>query len=326
VSNSSRQSHILQYGLVLLLAITLNFLLPRLMPGNPLALLAGVDVGLLSPAERQAVLADAGLDQPLYRQYLNYWGDLLRGDLGYSYRQKRPIGEIILERLPWTLLLTGSALVVSTVIGCILGALSAWRRGHLVDVSLLWSMIGLNALPSFWLGMLLIVLFAVNLGWLPAQGAVTAAARYSGWQTVIDIARHALLPVFTLSLLSIPDIYLTVRYTLLDIVREDFVRTATAKGLNRPHILFRHVLPNALPPVVTMVALRLGYAFGGSVVIETVFSYPGLGRLIFEAVRSRDYPVMQATFLLFTGAVLVANILADLLYRQLDPRLAAQDS
>jgi len=321
-SGESRGGRFLQYAAVLILAITLNFALPRLMPGNPLALLAGVDVGLLSADERAEIMAAAGLDQPLYKQYVGYWGDLLRGDLGYSYRQKRPIAEMLAQRLPWTLLLAGSALVLSTVLGSVLGALSAWRRASPLDTSLLWSMIGLNSLPSFWLGMLFIAVFAVRLGWLPAQGAVTPAAQLTGGQQALDIVRHAILPVLTLSLLSMPDLYLTVRYTLLDVIGEDFVRTATAKGLARSRILFGHVLPNAAPPIVTMAALRLGYAFGGSVVIETVFSYPGLGRLIFEAVGSRDYPVMQAAFLLFTVAVLLSNILADLLYRRLDPRLS----
>jgi peptide/nickel transport system permease protein len=321
VTADSRDSRFVQYALVLVLAITLNFALPRLMPGNPLALLAGVDVGLLTAQERQEIMVGAGLDRPLHQQYLSYWGDLLQGDLGYSYRQKQPIADLLGQRLPWTLLLAGSALVFSTVIGSVLGTLSAWRRAGTLDIGLLWSMITLNSLPSFWLGMLFIAVFAVRLGWLPAQGAITPAARLDGWQQAMDVAKHAVLPVLTLSLLSIPDIYLTVRYTLLDIIGEDFVRTATAKGLSRGHILFGHVLPNALPPIVTMVALRLGYAFGGAVVVETVFSYPGLGRLIFEAVGSRDYPVMQAAFLLFTVAVLLSNILADLLYRRLDPRL-----
>lgn len=320
-SGAARGSRLVQYVAVLLLAITLNFALPRLMPGNPLALLAGVDVGLLSAAERAEIMAAAGLDRPLYRQYIDYWGDLLQGDFGYSYRQKRPIGDMLAHRLPWTLLLAGSALVLSTILGSVLGALSAWRRASALDTGLLWTMIGLNSLPSFWLGMLFIAVFAVRLGWLPAQGAVTPAAHLQGWEQIADIVRHAILPVVTLSLLSMPDLYLTVRYTLLNVVGEDFVRTATAKGLSRNRILFGHILPNALPPIVTMAALRLGYVFGGAVVIETVFSYPGLGRLIFEAVGSRDYPVMQGAFLLFTVAVLASNVLADLLYRRLDPRL-----
>lgn len=316
---SSRR--ILQYLLVLFVAVTLNFLLPRLMPGNPLALLAGVDVGMLSAEQRAEILADAGLDQPLFRQYLTYWWDLLRGDWGYSYRQKQPIVGMLWARLPWTLLLSGLALFFSTVAGTLFGILSVRRRTTAVDVGLLWSMIMLNALPAFWLGMLFIALFAVQGGWLPAQGAVTPAAGYTGWEQVLDIGSHALLPVFTLSLITMPDIYLTMRYTLLNLLGEEYVRTATAKGLSGRRVWLRHILPNALTPLVTIVALRLGYTFGGTVVIETVFSYPGLGRLIFEAVSRRDYPVMQASFLLFTLAVLASNLVAELLYPRLDPRV-----
>ncbi len=317
----SRRGRALQYVLVLFIAITLNFLLPRLMPGNPLALLAGVDVGLMTPAERAGVLERVGLDQPLYVQYLDYWGDILRGDFGYSYRQKRPIADMLLATLPWTLLITGSALVVSALAGIVLGAFSAWRRAGLLDVGLLWTMIALNSLPSFWLGMLLISIVSVNWGWLPSFGAVTPASGYTGWTKVVDIARHTALPAFTLAVVSIPNIYITMRYSMLSVLGNDFIRTARAKGLGESTILFRHVLRNAMAPVVTVLALRLGSAFGGAVVVETVYSYPGLGRLIYEAVSGRDYPVMQAAFLLFTVAVLISNLLADLLYPLLDPRV-----
>jgi peptide/nickel transport system permease protein len=311
---------LLQYLIVLFVAATLNFLLPRLMPGNPLVLLAGVDVGLLRPEERAQVLERVGLDRPLLTQYVDYWGDLLRGDLGYSYRQKRPITEMLGNALPWTLLLTGSALALAGVAGVVLGALSAWRRAGWTDVSLLWSMIAVNSLPSFWLGMLLISVVSVQWGWLPSFGAVTPASGYTGWEKVRDIAAHAVLPALTLAVVTTPNIYLVMRYSMLGVLGEEFIRTARAKGLREPVVLFRHVLRNALCPVATVLALRLGFAFGGTVVIETVFSYPGLGRLIFEAVSGRDYPVMQAAFLLFTVAVLLANLLADLLYPLLDPR------
>jgi peptide/nickel transport system permease protein len=315
-----RANRILQYLLVLFIAITLNFMLPRLMPGNPLALLAGADVGLLTPEQRAEVVERAGLDRSLLSQYASYWGDLATGDLGYSYRAKRPIVDMIVERLPWTLLLAGSALLFSAILGIALGALSAWRRGRPSDVSLLGLMIAIDSLPSFWLGMLFVSLFAVQLGVLPSSGAVTPAASLEGLDLVADIARHAVLPVLTLSLLSVPGVYLTMRYSMLSVLGEDFIRTARSKGVSERGVLFRHVVRNALAPVVTVLALRLGFAFGGTVVIETVYSYPGLGRLIFEAVSGRDYPVMQATFLVFTLAVLLSNLLADFIYPLLDPR------
>ncbi|MDD5369759.1 MAG: ABC transporter permease [Anaerolineaceae bacterium] len=318
--SEAQGNRILQYVLVLIISITINFFLPRLMPGNPLALLAGAEVGLLSPEERAQVVADASLDQPLWKQYVKYLGKIVQGDFGYSYRQKRPIIDVIAERIPWSLLIAGASLVVSAILGIALGALAGWNRGKPMDLSMLWGMIMVDSLPSFWIGMLLVSVFAVQLGWLPSHGAVTPGEALVGWNKFLDIARHAVMPVITLSLLSTPNIFLTMRYTMLGIIGEDFIRTARAKGLSEKTVLFRHVVRNALAPVVTILALRLGFAFGGTVVTETVFSYPGLGRLIFEAVSGRDYPVMQAAFLLFTIAMLLSNLLADLIYPMLDPR------
>lgn len=318
--SQTRGNRVLQYLLVLVTAITINFLLPRYMPGNPLTLLAGVDVGEMTPEQREEVLQEAGLNEPLFVQYFNYWGDLLTGDFGFSYRQNRPITELLLDRLPWTLLITGTALAISAFFGIILGAISAWRRASVMDVSMLWSLIAVDSVPSFWLGMLLISLVSVQYGWLPSSGAVTPASGYEGAERLVDIVKHSILPIITLSVISTPGVYVTMRYTMLSVLGQDFIRTARAKGLGETAVLFRHVIRNSLAPVVTVLMLRLGFAFGGTVVIETVFSYPGLGRLIFEAVSGRDYPVMQAAFLLFTIAVLLSNVLAELLYPLLDPR------
>lgn len=318
---ASQGSKLLQYVGVLFVAITLNFLLPRLMPGNPLELLAGADVGMMSDEERQQVIEAVGLNRPLHLQYINYLEDTVSGNFGYSYRQNRPIIDMIAERLPWTLFLAVSSLIVSALFGIILGALSAVRRGGLFDLLTLNSMIVIDSLPSFWIGMLGISIFAVRFGLLPSQGAVTPASGYEGFAYYRDVLEHAILPIATLSIISVPRIFLMMRYTMIGIVGEDFIRTARSKGLAERAILLRHHIPNALIPVVTVLALRFGYAFGGTVVIETVFSYPGLGRLIFEAVRGRDYPVMQAGFLLFTIAVLASNLIADWLYPKLDPRV-----
>lgn len=290
------------------------------MPGNPLALIAGVDVGLMTAEQRAEVIEQVGLNQPLIAQYLNYWQSVLTGDLGFSFRSGRPISEMILERLPWTLLITGGALVVSSIVGIGLGALSAWRRGKKVDLSLLSGMISLESLPSFWLGMLLISVFSVQLGLFPSFGAETPASGLTGWAQVVDIAEHAFLPAVTLSVLSTPGVYMTMRYSMLEVLGEDFIRTARAKGASETRVLFGHVARNAMAPVITFLAIRFAFSFGGSVIIETVFSYPGLGRLIFEAVSGRDYPVMQAAFLVITVAVLLANLVADLIYPILDPR------
>lgn len=313
-----------QYLVVFVVAVSLNFFLPRLMPGNPLALLAGVDVGLMTPEQRAEIVEQVGLNAPLWSQYLDYWGSILTGDLGFSFRSGRPITDIILERLPWTLLITGASLIVSAVIGIVLGSISAWRRGKRTDLAMLTSMIALQSLPSFWLGMLLISVFSVQLGMFPSFGAVTPASGLSGWAHIRDIAEHAVLPIVTLSVLSVPGVFLTMRYSMLEVLGEDFIRTARSKGASETRVLFGHVSRNAIAPVVTFLAIRFAFAFGGSVIIETVFSYPGLGRLVFEAVSGRDYPVMQASFLVFTVAVLLANLVADLLYPILDPRTRAR--
>jgi peptide/nickel transport system permease protein len=320
---NGQSSKILQYVGVLIVAITLNFLLPRLMPGNPLELLAGAEVGMMSPQERQQVIEAVGLDRPLHMQYIKYIGDVLTGNFGYSYRQSRPIIDMIAERLPWTLFLASSSLILSAFIGIVLGALAALRRGRPFDILMYNTMIVIDSLPSFWIGMLGIAIFAVRLGLLPSQGAVTPASGYQGIEYFRDVLEHAILPIATLSIVSTPRIFLMMRYTMIGVIGEDFIRTARSKGLTERSILTKHTIPNALIPVVTVLALRFGYAFGGTVVIETVFSYPGLGRLIFEAVRGRDYPVMQAGFLLITIAVLASNLFADWLYPKLDPRVRA---
>jgi len=309
-----------QYGVVVVVAVTLNFLLPRLMPGNPLALVAGVDVGMLTPDQRAEIVARVGLDAPLWQQYLRYWGDIFTGNFGFSFRSSRPIVDMILERLPWTLLITGLSLLVSAVVGVLLGALSAWRRGTKGDLGMLSGMISIESLPSFWLGMVLVSLFAVQWGLLPSFGAVTPASDLEGWAHVWDIISHAILPVTALSIVGTPGVYMTMRYSMLETLGEDYIRTARAKGAGERRVLFGHVARNTIAPVITVLAIRLGFAFGGTVIIETVFSYPGLGRLVFEAVAGRDYPVMQAAFLVFTAAILIANLAADLLYPLIDPR------
>lgn len=311
----------LQYALVIFVTVSLNFLLPRLMPGNPLVLLAGEDAALLPPAQRAEILQNAGLDQPLWRQYVNYLGDLVRTDWGYSYRQKRPIGEILAERLPWTLLLTGTSLALSTTLGVVFGVLAAWRRGRAADLGVLSFFIFLQSLPSFWLGMIFIAVFAAQLGWFPTFGAQTAWVRLEGWARVQDILEHLVLPVATLTLVSVPGTFIITRYAMLEVLQEEYIRVARAKGLPSSLLMFRHAVRNALLPVVTVFMLDLGFVFSGATVVETVFSYPGLGRLLFEAVLNRDYPVLQAAFLLITISVIAGNVLADLIYPVLDPRV-----
>ncbi|MCF6095227.1 ABC transporter permease [Microaerobacter geothermalis] len=312
---------VMQYILVLFIMITLNFLLPRLMPGNPLVFLAGEDVGFMSSAEKQEILDKYGLNKPLYEQYAIYLKNLVTGDFGYSYQQKMPITELILSRLPWTLLLTGANLIIATILGVIFGAISAWKRGTKKDVSLLTGFMFLSAMPSFWVGMILVSIFAAQLKWFPIYGAETVWASYTGWERVWDILKHLVLPLTTLVLISVSSIFMTMRYSMLNVLGEDYILMARAKGVKEKVIKYRHAMRNALLPVATMFMLSLGFMFGGATVIETVFAYPGIGRLMFEAVLSRDYPVIQASFLIITFTVVIANFLADIIYPLLDPKV-----
>lgn len=313
-----------QYALVLIAAVTLNFFLPRAMPGSPLQFLAGEDVALLGPEERDRLLATSGLDRPLVVQYGKYVANLARGDLGHSYQANKPVVTMLLERLPWTLLLTGTALLLSSLFGVIVGALAAWRRGSVLDHTALTTSILLDSVPSFWLGMMLVAFFAVQWKLLPVFGAQTPWSNLTGFASVVDILKHLVLPATTLTLISLSGTFLVMRYSMLAVLGEDYVRTARAKGVGERRVLYKHALRNATLPVFTVFMLNLGTLVGGAVVIETVFAYPGLGRLLFEAASNRDYPLMQGAFLLVTLSILAANILADVLYPLLDPRVRTQ--
>jgi len=310
-----------QYALVLLFAVTLNFALPRLMPGSPLVFLAGEDVGFLTDDQRTQLLRSMGLDQPLWVQYVRYLGNLARGDLGHSIQKGRPIVEIIGERLPWTLLLVGLSLAAATLLGVAWGVAAAWRRGSRVDLGSLGISMFFESVPSFWLGMIFIALFAARLRWFPIFGAQTPGAGLAGWALFVDTARHLVLPLATLTLITIPVNFLIMRYSMLAVLGEQYISTAKAKGLAEGTVKYGHAMRNALLPVATVFMLNLGFVVSGATVIETVFSYPGLGRLLYEAVLNRDYPVIQATFFIITISVIVANVLADMLYPLIDPRV-----
>lgn len=311
----------MQYGLVLWVALSVNFLLPRVMPGSPLPYLVGEDVGSLGPERLAEVRTRYGLDESLGRQYLGYLADLARGDWGVSYQLGTPVAEALLERLPWTLLLVGTSLLAATLFGVLAGALAAWRRGGRLDAATLTSAIVVDALPTFWLGMLLVAVFAVQLGWFPTFGATTPAGPTGGLAYLGDVARHLALPALTLTATTLSGTFLVMRYAMLDVLGEEYVRTARAKGVPERSVLFGHAVRNALLPVSTMVFLHLGVLVGGATVVETVFAYPGVGTLLYQAVLARDYPMLQGAFFLLTVSVVAANVAADAVYPLLDPRV-----
>ena len=310
-----------QYVLVLLFAVTLNFMLPRMMPGSPLLFLVGEDVAFMPAAQRAQIMQAFGLDQPLWRQYVIYLGSLAQGDLGFSYQQGRPIVEIIRSRLPWTLLLVGLSLLLATIAGVAWGLLAAWRRGGPVDFGSLALAMFFESMPSFWLGMIFIAVFAAGLGWFPIFGAQTIGVPLSGVAWMVDRLRHLALPLTTLTLITIPGMFMIMRYAMLTVLGEQYVTTARSKGVTERRVMYGHAMRNALLPVATVFMLNLGTLVSGATVIETVYSYPGVGRLLFEAVLARDYPVIQATFFIVTVSVIGMNIVADLLYPVIDPRV-----
>lgn len=312
---------VMQYVFVLFVMLTLNFLLPRLMPGNPLMFLAGEDVVLMSSAEKEAIFEKHGLNKPLFAQYLIYLKNIITGDFGFSYQQKMPISELIMQKLPWTLLLTGLNLILSTILGVLFGVISAWKRGTKSDISLLTGFMFLSAMPSFWIGMILVAIFAAQLGLFPIYGAETAWSNLTGMERAIDIAHHLVLPLTALVLISVTNVFMTMRYSMLSVLGEDYIMMARAKGVKEKMIKYKHAMRNALLPVATYFMLSVGFMFGGATVIETVFAYPGIGRMMFEAVLGRDYPVIQASFLILTFSVVIANLLADLIYPLLDPKV-----
>lgn len=316
LARSVRRS--LGYLGVLLAAIVLNFALPRLAPGDAVDyLLPPETAGDVSPEQRERLLAQFGLDDSVAVQFGRYLANLAGGDLGLSVRYARPVTEVLGERIGWTVLLVGGALVLSTVIGTLLGFYSAWRRGRAGDTRTLTGVMVVDAMPPFFVGLLLILLFSVQLGWLPIFGALPAAG-VSGIGFVVEVGERLVLPLVTLTLGYLGSVYLVARASLIGELEEDYVLMAEAKGLDAGAVR-RHAQRNAFIPITTITLVGLGTLVGGAAVVETVFSYPGLGRLIYESVLTRDYPLLQGAFLLLAVGVLLANLLADLLYPLLDP-------
>lgn len=299
--------------------VTLVFVLVHLAPGDPTLALVG-DFPAPEEYVRQ-VREEFGLDRPLHEQYLRYVASLARGELGYSFVQRRPVLEVIGERAGATALLTGTALAAAAVAGVALGALAARRPFSWLDGAVSGGALVGFSVPVFWLGQLLILLFAVVLGWLPAQGMVSLRVGPTGWDRVLDVAAHLVLPATALALRLVAMTARLTRASLIEVLSRDFIRAAQARGAGAWRVLWRHALPNALLPVVTFVGYNLGLLLAGSALVETVFGWPGLGRLLYDSVFTRDYPVLLGIFLTVSLSVVVANLLTDLLYGYLDPRI-----
>lgn len=310
-----------QYFLVLFVAISINFGLPRLAPGDPLSYFFDEStLKELTAEQKQAVLESVGLGGSVWEQYITYLKGIFTWDFGTSIKYAVPVTEVIGDKLAWTVVLILPALILSVLIGVIMGAYSAWNRGKGRDVTLLTTMLTFQAIPGFWIGMLFIAVFAVQLGWFPTYGALSIVQDGTTWGFIKDVAWHLVLPIATLSIATVGSNYLLTRSSMLESLGQDYIMMAEAKGVSKKTLIFNHGLRNALLPIYTQFTMALGTLIGGSVVVETVFSYPGIGRLLYESVVARDFPMMQGVFLMITFGVIAANIFADLTYPLIDPR------
>jgi peptide/nickel transport system permease protein len=303
---------------LLLGLLVLNFVLIHSAPGDPIYVLAGQSGDATYFAEMRSKF---GLDRPLHEQLWHYVANAARGEFGYSFAYRQPVFQVVLSRIPATLLLMLSGLTVATLLGVWLGVVAARRANttmdHLISVG---TLVGYS-MPAFWLGQILIIVFAAGLDLFPVQGMVTARGGYSGLRYVLDVLWHLVLPAATLGLLQLTLVARLTRAGLLEVLAEDFVRTARAKGLTSGAVLYRHALRNSLLPVVTVVGGHVGTLLAGAALTEIIFAWPGLGRLLYDATLTRDYSLLMATFLAVSASVVVANLLTDLTYTALDPRV-----
>jgi len=320
----------------LAIVVVFNFFLFRVLPGDPIKSIARSP--RLTREAREKLRVDFGLDKPVFfdgerlregdvlgafdTQFTAYVRALLHGNLGISYRSRRPVADVLTERVWRTVVLVLGAELLALIIGIGLGLIAAWRRGSRTDMSiLLWSLISWG-LPTFFLGIILLILAR---GYLPVGGMVVPGLKpEDGWTYWVDVGRHLILPTITMAIVYTSSYILIMRASVVEVLSEDYILTAKAKGFSNPQILRKSALKNAMLPMVTIIALNLGIIVGGAIQVETVFSWPGLGQLMFDAVGKRDYPVLQGVFLLLAVSVITANLLADLLYSALDPRVKAE--
>jgi len=315
---------ILKLFLTFFFIITLNFSLPRLMPGDPFYFLSGEQGEITitySEEEIQRQRAYYGLDKPIPVQYGLYLKNLAKGDLGYSIYFNNDVWTIIKNRMPWSISLVLLSIIIGGLTGTVLGCLSAWHRQGVLDKILYSTMVTVSEIPPFLIGVLLLFTLAAQ-GFFPLSGGMTPFADYSSWTArLLDIAYHAFLPALTLSVVQMGGFFLIARSSMITVMNKDYMTTAKAKGIGTSRILFRHALSNAALPIVTRIFNSLGQAVGGTILVENVFKYPGLGLLMRQAVFVRDYPLIQGIFLTVTLFVLIMNYAADIIYKKLDPRI-----
>jgi ABC-type dipeptide/oligopeptide/nickel transport system permease component len=299
--------------------LTINFILIHSAPGDPISLLIGD--GPASEELIEKTRAEFGLDKPLHIQYITYVSNVFRLNLGFSLRYREDVLGLIISRLPASILLMGTSYVLSSLVGILLGIFTAPRKNSLADrVGVVLSILGYSV-PVFYLGLILLTVFSLQLGWFPTQGMFDLRNPQTGWGLVKDVVHHLVLPVLTYSAFQFALIFRVTRVKMQEVIKEDYITTARAKGVHERRVVFRHAVPNALLPTVTILGDNFAWLLAGSILTETVFAWPGLGRLMFDAVSSRDFPLLMGLLVVISIFVIMANLVTDIVYRQIDPRV-----
>lgn len=316
---------IFEYFIVFFIIISLNFLLPKLMPGDPFTFLSS-DEGSITTTYTEEQIEKYkeyyGLDKPMSKQYKDYLKNLCKGDLGYSIYFNDKVSSIIFRRIIWTMGIVIISIIVSSFLGVTLGAFSAWHRKKMVDKVIYYIMIVVSEIPSFLIGTLLLFFLAAGTGLFPLSGSITIFASYKNtFQYIMDIIHHGFLPVLALVISQIGNYYLLCRNSMMTVLSKDYIKTAEGKGLSDKRIIYIYGLKNAILPVITRIFMNLGSVFSGAILVENVFNYPGIGRLMSQAVMFRDYVLIQGIFLCICISVLTMNFLSDIVYKKLDPRV-----
>lgn len=307
--------------IAIFIVITFNFFLFRLMPGD---IETRLQKSTASQEVKDRIIEESGVNKPWYEQYASYLKSMFSGDLGTAYNSydgHQRVADIIWSRIPNTVILLVCAEILAILLGMFIGVVCAYKRGRPLDTGLLSASLALYSMPTFWFAMVLIFIFCSGLGWFPASGVKTAGTAYHGMKLVADYLKHMTLPMLCMGLVMVGSYAITMRSTMIDILTEDYITTARAKGFSTRYILFKHAAPNAMLPMSTIIALNLSVVFGGAIQLETLFSWPGLGMLMYKALNARDYPVLQGCFLISTVAIILANFLMDILYGFIDPRV-----
>jgi peptide/nickel transport system permease protein len=307
-------------AVITILAITcVNFVIFRMAPGDPIRMMFRDP--RVSAEQMQKVREKFGLDKPLSGQFVAYVKELAKGDLGISFWQKRPVLEVIGDRIPQTLILVITALVIAVVLGTLFGAMAGWRSGTRFDSIVMSASLALYSIPTFAMGLLILLVFSFLLAVFPLGGISTPASGFTGIRQVLDVLWHMVLPAISIVFWYVGEYVLLTRSSMIDVLGKEYITTARAKGLKEGVVLRGHALRNALLPVVTMTGVNFAFAIGGVIEAETVFSWPGVGRLVYDAVLKRDYPLLQGIFLVFAVSVVLFNLIVDLVYGYIDPRI-----